>query len=393
MSIKHRIAISLDLAWTYRYHLDVFAGTQRYAQRASDWDCYVDEFVVEMLRDVSTGNRPYDGIIARVDRELCERAAELKIPLVNVWNNSPVVREVPGVFLNHKTSAKLAAENLLQRGFRRFACIALKRDRAHRIRTDAYRKTIEQAGFTCDVLEVGGKYDRSPKGWREFQERLSQWVGKWKPPMGLFVNFSDVMGRHVVHACQRAGHRIPEDVAVVVTGNETQLCMHPEPSLTSIDVRYEELGYQSAELLQTMLDGAPAPTEPIIIEPLGIVGRQSTDFLAVDDPIVAEALRFIAANSHRSINVDDVAEVVHVARRTLERRFRAELGRSVAEEIRRLRVERARRQLSETDLPIKQIAIDAGFSDATRMYEVFIRELGKSPSQIRAGGGGDTSRA
>ncbi|KPJ72505.1 MAG: hypothetical protein AMS14_07635, partial [Planctomycetes bacterium DG_20] len=165
--------------------------------------------------------------------------------------------------------------------------------------------------------------------------------------------------------------------------NEPVICAHPEPSLTSIELGYERVGYRAAELLDRMMDGAPAPAEPILIEPAALLPRRLTDALAVDDPVAARALRFVSEHAHERIKVRDVAAATQVARRKLERRFGAALGRSINEEIARLRVERAKRLLAESKLRLKRLAPEAGFRDAMQMCTVFKRVEGVTPSAYR----------
>jgi LacI family transcriptional regulator len=113
------------------------------------------------------------------------------------------------------------------------------------------------------------------------------------------------------------------------------------------------------------------------------VVRESTDFYAVDDELVAESLAFIAANSHRPIKADDVAQAVSTGTRSLQLRFREHLGRPIATEIRRVRIERAKREVTQSKRPLAEIARKVGFGTSLQMYKVFSRELGISPSDYR----------
>ena len=131
------------------------------------------------------------------------------------------------------------------------------------------------------------------------------------------------------------------------------------------------------------MSGRKVSTEPELVAPAELVPRQSTDVFAADDPLVARALRFIAENSHMRIQVKHVATAVATTRRTLERRFRASLGRAIADEITRLRLERAKRRMVETDAPLKDVARDAGFRTADHFYKVFARVEGMPPTQYR----------
>ena len=103
----------------------------------------------------------------------------------------------------------------------------------------------------------------------------------------------------------------------------------------------------------------------------------------VEDQLVAHALEFISKNCHRRIGQNDVSRAVNAETRTLQSRFRKILGRPIATEIRRIRIERAKRELAQGDRSLAAIAQDVGFGKPTRMYEVFRRELGVTPTEFR----------
>jgi LacI family transcriptional regulator len=202
------------------------------------------------------------------------------------------------------------------------------------------------------------------------------------PPVGVYVG-QEVCGRMVVQAAHRRGWRIPEDVAIVAGKNQEILCERPRPSLTSVEIGYDRIGYAAAELLGRLMAGHAAPAAPIRRAPHGLFVRESTDFFAVEDPIVAAALTFISANSHRRIGPDDVADAVGVETRTLQNYFRRTIQRPIATEIRRVRIERAKRELAQSDRTLGMIARDVGFGTIERLYEVFRRELGIAPGEYR----------
>ena len=181
---------------------------------------------------------------------------------------------------------------------------------------------------------------------------------------------------------------MPEDVAIIAGMNEETLCENPRPSLTSVEFGNERIGYEAARLLDRLMDekdhGAKTFSgERILLPPQGLVIRESTDFYAVNDSLVTAALEFISAQSHRPISPADVAQAVSTELRTLQRRFSKHLSRPIAAEIRRVRIERARRELTQTDRSIANISRAAGFGEPMRMYEVFVRELGVAPSEYR----------
>jgi LacI family transcriptional regulator len=130
-------------------------------------------------------------------------------------------------------------------------------------------------------------------------------------------------------------------------------------------------------------EGASSPKH-IFLPPTALIVRESTDFFSVNDELVASALAFIAVHGHRPISAADVARGVATSLRSLQRRFQKILGRPIAAQIRRTRIERAKRELTQSKLSIKSIAASVGFGDAMRMYQVFCRDVGVSPKAYRS---------
>jgi transcriptional regulator GlxA family with amidase domain len=102
-----------------------------------------------------------------------------------------------------------------------------------------------------------------------------------------------------------------------------------------------------------------------------------------NDPIVQRALEIIWKQSPFPASVNDIARQLPVTRRTLDRRFVEATGHSVLEEINFCRLSRAKRLLTETDLPVKTVAHLAGFSSTERMRVLFVEREGVSPISYR----------
>lgn len=370
----------LDLEWPYKRHAEIFAGIQRYAEEQG-WTSIIDEFVHDTLRR-GHGPHGFDGIVARANHTLARRAARLGIPVVNVWPSSPARHLLPGVFPDSTATGRLVAEHLLARGFRAFATITSPKNQDHELEVQEFNRQIRNAGFRCTSAYVSQDPYRDLTQWRKTQRQIERAMNDWATPIGVYIG-QEVIGRLVVQASQRRGWRIPGDVAIVAGKNEETLCEQPRPSLTSIEIGYDRIGYAAAELLDRMMKGESTPAEPIRVPPHGLVVRESTDFYAVDDPVVAKSLAFIAANSHRRISPGDVAAAVGVERRTLQNYFRVSIQRPIATEIRRVRIERAKRELTQSDRSLATIARDVGFGNIHRFYEVFRREVGTAPGEYR----------
>jgi LacI family transcriptional regulator len=176
---------------------------------------------------------------------------------------------------------------------------------------------------------------------------------------------------------------VPEQVAVIGVDNEELLCRLCDPPLSTVVPNARRVGYEAAQLLDRMMSGARAPRHEVLVPPVGTVARQSTDTLAIDDPEVAAALRYIRERAPDGIRVEDVLRHVPISRSLLERRFRRAVGRSPHAEIRHVQVRRAAQLLGETDLPLKRIAELAGFAHMEYLSYVFKRATGQTPRDYR----------
>ncbi|MFT5124200.1 MAG: LacI family transcriptional regulator [Kiritimatiellia bacterium] len=375
-----RVAIALEMDWGYKRHQEVYAGCQRFADEAG-WDTSIHPAPERELKRRSK-ERPYDGIIARTGTALAAAARDASIPVVNVWKNSPV-EGLPSVYPDYEAAGAMAAEHLLSRGFRQFGYLGFERDIDSQLQLAGFREVIRREGFRCSTFRyprtsIAGK----AIGWERFVRGVEDWMDTWKPPIGIFA-VGDLDCRYLIDVCRSKGLHVSQQVALVGRGNETAICDAPAPTLTSVDMGYAQVGYQAAAMLDRLMSGQRPPDQPELVLPSELIPRQSTDAYAADDPLVARALRFIAENSHQSIQVKHVASEVATTRRTLERKFQESVGRTIAGEIARLRIERAKRRLIETDDSMKVVGVDSGFRTADHFYKVFLRIEGMTPSAYR----------
>ena len=213
-------------------------------------------------------------------------------------------------------------------------------------------------------------------------EAIAQWLRALPKPAAIFTCY-DAHGQRVLEACRRAGIAVPEEVAVLGVDNDEILCALSPPPLSSIKLNTQRTGWQAAALLALMMGGEKGPAEPQLIPPLGVVTRQSTEVLAVDDPPVARALHYIREHACEGIGVSDVLRHCPMARRTLEARLKTLLGRSPNEEIQRVQLNRVKELLTGTDFSLAEIAERAGFRHTEYLSVVFKRECGQPPSVYR----------
>jgi LacI family transcriptional regulator len=144
------------------------------------------------------------------------------------------------------------------------------------------------------------------------------------------------------------------------------------------------MAYEAAALLDSLIDGKPPPKIPKRIPPKGVVTRKSTEVLAVDDPKVNAALRYIQGNFLRgNLSVGDVVAHTRLPRRSLERAFRGELRRTMLHEILRVRINHAQKLLETTALSVTDIATRSGFASLNHFFRVFHGRTGLTPRAFR----------
>jgi LacI family transcriptional regulator len=211
---------------------------------------------------------------------------------------------------------------------------------------------------------------------------MALWVGRLPRPIGLMACY-DFKAQQLLVVCRELDIAVPEEVAVVGVDNDRLLCDLANPPLSSVIPNTHRTGYEAARILDRLMAGENMPPESHLIEPLGIQTRQSSDTLAIDDPDVAIAVRFIREHAIEGIDVSDVLARVSLSRRALESRFRRIINRTPHQEIMRVRIERVKMLLLASDFSLAEIAAITGFEHVEYLSVAFKREAGQTPRQYR----------
>lgn len=374
-----RIALPIDL--TLHHFRCILRGIKEYAATRPNWMFLPMPATPQQLEGVRSS--PPDGVIAQVFApELAAPLKALKRPVVNV---SRSLRKLPfpRVGSDEAKVGILVAEHLLGRGYRHFGFVGHLANHYAAQRVVHFRRVLQAAGcgLTCyDIAQEMTMLTRSPP-W-SLDVNLRRWLSDLPKPVAIFAA-NDQSAVQLLEVCYAVGLRVPEDVAVVGVDNDELLCDLARPSLSSVALPGERIGYEAAALLDRLMRGKGRCRKTTVLPPIGLVVRQSSNLLAIDDADVAAALRFIHDHAHRPLRIADVLREVAVSRRGLERRFRRTLKRTLGEEIRRVHVERAKDLLAGAELPIAHVAVQAGFSDHKQLCVVFRQETGHTPSSYR----------
>jgi LacI family transcriptional regulator len=315
------------------------------------------------------------GVIAAVDSpELADWIKSAAIPAVNVTSVIDGL-PFPHVVPDDADIGQLAAGHFLKRGMTYFAFVGVADRADSKKRGDGFAARLAKEGITQipDFFAAGCNGDPA----------LAQFIQNLPKPCAILAA-DDSLARQVVDVCNQAGIRIPRDAAILGIGDDPIICGMSLPRLSSVSLPAERVGFEAAGLLEKMLAGKRRGIESANLPVSSVIGRGSTDIVSIADPQVAAAVRFILAHAGEWIGVRELLLSLPLQRRSLERKFRAVLGRSPLEEIRRVRLEIARELLATTDLPMPLIARRSGFSEAKQLSTVFRAEVGVTPTQYRA---------
>ena len=374
--------VALLIGTSGAYARLLLRGIARYNRERGLWVTYHwPHGLHEVLPKWLKGWRGH-GVIARVGtRKLAKGLGRLGVPIVNL-RSAILDVNYPRVGSDNVAVAQLGAEHLLDLGLKNFAFCNTPRGfhLGHDARADAFAEAVGRAGYRCHTYAAVSVPGRDT--WSKEQRHLSRWLRSLPKPVGIMA-CNDEKGVEVLTACRQAGVRIPDEVAVLGVDNDPALCDLSLPPMTSIDVNAEQIGYESAALLDRMMSGEPAPPEAVSVPPRGVVARPSTNTLFSGDAEVDRAVAFIRENAARRLLVSDITNHVSVSRALLEPRFKRSVGRTIHQEIQRVRLNRAKALLAGSTLPIKQVATAAGFASVPYLTRVFHRATGETPAEYR----------
>jgi len=367
-SDPNEIALLID--YNSNYYRSIVTGVSRY-NKLTGWRFYTYRGIPQ-ITEAKLKNWNGAGVIGRLSPELIEMLNYRGTPSVNIKTDHQHL-SCHSVLMDNPKIGKMAAEYFIEKGIRHFASTAWSiKGSSGTIKMDSYTATLRSHGYENIILQ-------SPSDINNLRKLLPMEKGN---TVGVYAA-QDFLGRMVIDASLNSGLRVPEDVAVLSTDNGPFICEMLSPTLSSLELGAERIGYQAASTLDQLIQGKEPRDKLSLIPPERIVERQSTEIQAMQDKLVAEALRFIKENAQRPITVDDLTSALRCNRRVLEIRFKGEVGRTLHKEIRRARIQRACKLLRETDMLIEVLSEVCGYSNRERFNAAFRSEMGKTPSIYR----------
>jgi LacI family transcriptional regulator len=320
------------------------------------------------------------GVLAVVDASaVCEGLDRARVPWVHLFPAQP--SEHPAVHADERSIGRMGAEYLLGKGFHRYGFCGLKTPWSMD-REKAFVDRLSASGRTADRLRIPSANRQDWLFSSAVQKRLDGWVATLGRKTAVMAAH-DALANRLVDACLQQGLRVPQDVAILGTGNHDLFCRLCPVPVSSIETAVPQAAYRAAEILKSMMQGGTAPASTTI-KPTGVVERASTDIFVHENELVTRILAYIRAHAGDSLSVDDLLRKFPVSRRTLSRYFAQVVGHSPAAEIRGARLRLARELVETSSLSMTEVAMASGYADLPHMDKSFRDALGVSPSALRS---------
>lgn len=374
--MPHQKRVLLVLQFYTRYGRDVARGVLSYARQNTTWRLWhMRELDLAEVESTHT-----TGIICQSLTDQQYRSVRRqRLPVIVVGNND-IRQRLSTVSVDEAAIGKMAATHLIDLGLRRFAFVGSGDWLWVRARLRGFDAALGVKRLPLAQTFIGSLYE--PQQRLRFEASLEKWLRKLPKPCGVFAG-NDAAGVVVIAAARRLGIRVPDDLAVIGVDDDELACELSEVPLSSIAQPMAAIGHEAARLLHLTMRKPSRPPVSLTLPPVRVVARASSDMVAFEDDDVAQSLQLIRDHATEPINVAWIIDHMPVARRSLERRFRQVVGRSLLEQIHYVRFHKAQQLLAETNLSLKQVAAQSGFNNAHWLATCFRQHRSTTPSGYR----------
>ncbi|MDY4367522.1 D-xylose utilization transcriptional activator XylR [Pectobacterium brasiliense] len=368
------------------YDRQVVEGVGEYLQASQcDWDIFIEEDFRCRIDNIKEWLG--DGVIADFDDgEIKRLLQDVNVPLVGVGGSYHQPEDYPPVHYiatDNYALVESAFMHLKEKGLNRFAFYGLPASSGKgwaQEREHAFRQLVAAEKYQGVVYQG---METSPDNWQYAQNRLADWVQGLPPQTGI-IAVTDSRARHLLQVCEHLNIAVPEKLCVIGIDNEDLIRYLSRVALSSVAQGTRQMGYRAAKLLhQLLLNQADVPLQRILVPPVRVVGRRSTDYRSVHDPAVIQAMHFIRYHACKGIKVEQVLDAVGISRSNLEKRFKDEVGQTIHGMIHEEKLDRARNLLISTSLSIGEISLMCGYPSLPYFYAVFKKGYDITPKEYR----------
>lgn len=374
-----RVALLIETSRAYGREL--LRGVRKYVTEHGPWSIFAEIRDLESKPPAWLRDWDGDGILTRTATQAMADAIQaVKVPTIEL-RATKLNHRFPFVGMNNTAVGKMCANYLMERGHQHFGVYELTTEQFFIERSQSFASKIQEHGFECHVFRQSANREK-PQQWEKQQGLLVEWLKRLPKPIAILA-CTDQLGFWLLDACSRAELLVPEQVAVLGVENDETLCTMSTPSLSSVRLGGERVGYQAAALLDQWIKGKKPPKLPTLFPPVVIETRRSTDIFAISDPLLAQALRLVRDKACDGIRVDDILDAIPLSRSSLERGFREVIGRSPNMELHRIKLQRASELLAMTDLTLDEIASKTSFAHKHYLASSFRKLYGMTPGEYR----------
>ncbi len=374
-----RVALLIETSRAYGREL--LRGVRKYVTEYGPWSIFAEIRDLESKPPAWLRDWDGDGILTRTATQAMADAIQaVKVPTIEL-RATKLNHRFPFVGMNNTAVGNMCADYLMERGHQHFGVYELTTEQFFIERSQSFASKIQEHGFECHVFRQSANREK-PQQWEKQQGLLVEWLKRLPKPIAILA-CTDQLGFWLLDACSRAELLVPEQVSVLGVENDETLCTMSTPSLSSVRLGGERVGYQAAALLDQWINGKKPPKLPTLFPPVVIETRRSTDIFAVSDPLLAQALRLVRDKACDGIRVDDILDAIPLSRSSLERGFREVIGRSPNMELHRIKLQRASELLAMTDLTLDEIAAKTSFAHKHYLASSFRKLYGMTPGEYR----------
>ena len=380
---RHRVTLLFNA--NKAFDRQVVEGVGEYLQASqSEWDIFIEEDFRARIENIKEWLG--DGVIADYDDPTIEDLlTDVDVPIVGVGGSYHRQEQYPPVHYiatDNYALVESAFLHLKEKGVHRFAFYGLPSTSGNRWadeREYAFSQIVAKEKYR-GVIYQGQQ--TAPENWQHAQNRLADWLQTLPPQTGI-IAVTDSRARHVLQACEHLHIPVPEKLCVIGIDNEELTRYLSRVALSSVAQGARQMGYQAAKLMQRLLDNEALPLQRVLVPPMRVMERRSTDYRSLNDPAVIQAMHYIRNNACKGIKVEQVLDSVGISRSNLEKRFKEEVGETIHAVIHSEKLEKARSLLVSTSLSINEISQMCGYPSLQYFYSVFKKEYDTTPKEYR----------
>jgi LacI family transcriptional regulator len=370
----------------------ILAGITEYNRDKADWQLIVWPDVTPQSLSFLRKRGCRGAFVRAQTSAMMREFLQAGIPLI-ILAAMQHTFDLPFIRCDSEQLARTAGDYFIRKRYRNFASFGLDQAQWSRERMEQFSSYLGHLGyrvhsFRHDELPPPNTLTSFTRLWTSAtlgtgQHKTTEWLKRLPKPVAIFAA-CDMLGCHLSNVVTEAGLVIPDEVAILGVDNDQAVCNICDPPLSSIAVNYSKAGYEAARLLDAIMAGRQRMRgQQIKITPTHVETRGSTDILAIDDPEIVQALKYIRLRSSQPMQVEEIASHVCISKRSLQLKFQKELGRSIHKEIVQAHFEVARNMLLETNLPVDEIAVRSGFHYTSNMRRAFKQLTGVLPHKYR----------